>query len=90
MLSVTNRLRFVPETIRREWETLLHSETARKLQSLLRPIPALELEDVRLAKAAGVVLLAATDVDGRFYRRADLDRLLAGVAGLNQPAENGE
>jgi hypothetical protein len=36
------------------------------------------------------VLLAATDVDGRFYRRADLDRQLAGVAGLNQPAEDGE
>ena len=63
ILSDTARLRLVPEAVRRNWAHLLDSETARELQSILRPIPPLELENVRLAKKAGVVLLAATDVD---------------------------
>ena len=63
LLSDTARLRLVPEAVRRNWAHLLDSETARELQSILRPIPPLELENVRLANKAGVVLLAATDVD---------------------------
>jgi imidazolonepropionase-like amidohydrolase len=63
ILSDTARLRHVPEAIRRNWEGLLDSETTRELQSILGPIPALELENVRLANEAGVMLLAATDVD---------------------------
>ncbi len=63
ILSDTARLRLVPEAVRRSWAHLLDSETARELQSILRPIPSLELENVRLANKAGVVLLAATDVD---------------------------
>jgi imidazolonepropionase-like amidohydrolase len=63
ILTDTARMRLVPETIRRDWANLLKSETARELQSTLRPIPALELQNVRLANERGVVLLAATDVD---------------------------
>jgi imidazolonepropionase-like amidohydrolase len=63
ILSDTGRMKPVPETIRRSWANLLESETARELQSILRPIPPLELQNVRLANEAGVVLLAATDVD---------------------------
>ena len=63
ILSDTGRLRHVPDTIRRNWENWLKLETTRELQSILRPIPPLELENVRLANKAGVVLLAATDVD---------------------------
>jgi len=63
IFSDTARLRLVPESVRRNWAHLLDSETARELQSILRPIPPLELENVRLANKAGVVLLAATDVD---------------------------
>jgi imidazolonepropionase-like amidohydrolase len=63
ILSDTARLRFVPEAIRRNWESSLDSEMIRELQPILRPIPSLELENVRLANKAGVVLLAATDVD---------------------------
>jgi imidazolonepropionase-like amidohydrolase len=43
------------------------------------------LEDIRNTRRIRAVV-----ADGRLYRRADLDRLLAGVAGLNQPAEDGE
>ena len=63
ILSDTARLRLVPAAIRRNWANLLDSDTTRELQSILRPIPPLELENVRLANKAGVVLLAATDVD---------------------------
>jgi imidazolonepropionase-like amidohydrolase len=63
IFSNTARMRHVPEAIRRNWESLLDSEATRELQSILGPIPALELENVRLANDAGVVLLAATDVD---------------------------
>ena len=61
IFSDTSRMRLVPEAIR--WESLLKSNTTRELQSVLRPIPSLELQNVRLANEAGVVLLAATDVD---------------------------
>ena len=63
IVSDTGRMQLVPETIRRNWENVLKSETTRELQSILRPIPPLELQNVRLANEAGVVLLAATDVD---------------------------
>jgi imidazolonepropionase-like amidohydrolase len=63
ILADNARMRFVPETIRRSWKDFLDSDTAREAQSILRTIPALELENVRLANEAGVVLLAATDVD---------------------------
>ena len=63
ILSDTARLRLVPQAIRRTWENLLDSEMIRELQPILRPIPPLELANVRLANKAGVVLLAATDVD---------------------------
>lgn len=168
-LADTARMQLVPEAIRRDWEDWLNSEPAREFQSILRPIPPLELEDVRLANEAGVVLLAGTDVgvpfqvpgislhvelerlveagltplealqtatlnparvldlddslgtveagkladlvlldadpladisntqriravvaDGRLYRRADLDRLLAEVEALHQPPEDRE
>jgi imidazolonepropionase-like amidohydrolase len=63
ILSDADRMRHVPETIRRNWESLLESEVTRELQSILRPIPPLELQNVRLANEAGILLLAATDVD---------------------------
>jgi hypothetical protein len=62
MLSDTARLRLVPEAVSRSRAHWFDSEATRELQSILRPIP-LELENVRLANNAGVVLLAATDVD---------------------------
>ena len=62
LLSDATRMRFVPQEIRRNWENWLDSETAREFQSILRPIVPLELENVRLLKEAGVMLLAATDV----------------------------
>jgi imidazolonepropionase-like amidohydrolase len=63
ILADMARMQLVPEAIRRGWADLLDSETAAELQSLLRPNPPLELENVRLANQAGVMLLAATDVD---------------------------
>ena len=63
LLADSTRMRLVPEPIRRNWEGMLGSEMAHELQSIVRPIPALELANVRLAHAAGVVILAATDVD---------------------------
>jgi predicted amidohydrolase YtcJ len=63
ILSDTARMRLVPAAIRRNWENWLDAERTREFQSILRPIVPLELENVRLANEAGVVLLAATDVD---------------------------
>jgi imidazolonepropionase-like amidohydrolase len=63
ILADTARMRLVPETIRQGWQDMLESETAAELRAILRPIPALELENVRLANEAGVMLLAATDID---------------------------
>lgn len=62
ILSDTSSMRLVPRATRRNWEEWLDSETARKFQSILRPIVSLQAEQVRLANEAGVVLLAATDV----------------------------
>ena len=63
LLSDTARMQLVPEAIRRDWKNFLDSETLREFQSILRPIIPLELENVRLANKAGVMLLAATDVE---------------------------
>jgi len=62
ILADTARMRLVPEAIRRNWQERVTSETFQEFRSILRPIPPLELENVRLANEAGVVLLAATDV----------------------------
>ena len=62
VLSDPTRMRLVPREIRRNWENRINSEAFREFQSILRPIVPLELENVRLANEAGVVLLAATDV----------------------------
>ena len=62
VLADADRMRLVPEEIRRNWEALLDSETTREFQSILRPIVPLELENVRLLNEAGVLLLAGTDV----------------------------
>jgi Amidohydrolase family len=62
VIADTSRMRLVPEQIRRNWEKWLDSDEAREFQSILRPIIPLELENVRLLKEGGVVLLAATDV----------------------------
>jgi imidazolonepropionase-like amidohydrolase len=61
-LADTAGMRLVPETLRRNWADWSQSEAARDLRSILRPIPPLELKNVRLLNEAGVVLLAATDV----------------------------
>ena len=63
LLADTARMQLVPEAIRRDWKNFLDSETLREFQSILRPIVPLELENVRLANKAGVMLLAATDVE---------------------------
>jgi predicted amidohydrolase YtcJ len=62
VLADTDRMRLVPEQIRRNWEKWLGSEATPEFQSILRPIVPLELENVRLLKEAGVVLLAGSDV----------------------------
>ena len=62
VLSDATRMRLVPQEIRRNWENRINSEAFREFQSILRPIVPLELENVRLANEAGVLLLAATDV----------------------------
>lgn len=85
ILSDTALMRFVPGTVRQNWEDWLESEGSREFQSILRPIPPLELENVRLAYEAGVVLLAGTDVGVPFQvpgvsLHEELDRLVA--AGL--------
>ena len=63
LFSDTARMQLVPEAIRRDWKNFLDSETLQEFQSILRPIIPLELENVRLANKAGVMLLAATDVE---------------------------
>lgn len=62
ILGDAARMRLVPPAVRRDWEEWFVDETAQEFQSILRPIPALELENVRLAKEFGVTLLAGTDV----------------------------
>jgi len=62
VLADAARMRLVPQEIRRNWEKWVDTDAARELQSILRPILPLELENVRLFNKAGVVLLAGTDV----------------------------
>ena len=62
VLADAARMRLVPQGIHRNWEKWVDSDAARELQLILRPILALELENVRLFHEAGVVLLAGTDV----------------------------
>jgi hypothetical protein len=62
VLADADRMRLVPQQIRRNWEKWLNSEATPEFQSILRPIIPLELENVRLLKEAGVLLLAGTDV----------------------------
>ncbi len=62
VLADTARMRLVPAVVRRAWETPLNSELFREFQSILRPIVPLELENARILKEGGVVLLAGTDV----------------------------
>lgn len=62
VLSDPARMRLAPQEIRRNWQDRFASETTRELQSILRPIVPLELENIRLLNEAGVLLLAATDV----------------------------
>jgi imidazolonepropionase-like amidohydrolase len=62
ILADAARMRLVPGEIRRNWEKRFASEAIREFQSVLQPIPPLELESVRLFNEAGVLLLAGTDV----------------------------
>jgi imidazolonepropionase-like amidohydrolase len=62
ILADEARMRLVPPDIRRSWKSQFNSEMIREFQSILRPIVPLELANVRVAKEAGVVLLAGTDV----------------------------
>ena len=63
LLSDTARMQLVPEAIRRDWKRFVDSEALQEFQSILRPIIPIELENVGLANKAGVILLAATDVE---------------------------
>jgi predicted amidohydrolase YtcJ len=88
VLADTDRMRLVPQQIRRNWEKWLDSEATREFQSILRPIIPLELENVRLLKEAGVLLLAGTDVGVPFQvpgisLHVELERLVeAGLTPL--------
>jgi imidazolonepropionase-like amidohydrolase len=88
VLSDEAHMRLVPQEIRRNWEKSLASETFREFQSILRPIPLLELKNVRLFNEAGVVLLAGTDVGVPFQvpgisLHVELERLVeAGLTPL--------
>ncbi len=62
ILSDTAIMRFVPEAIRSNWNTMLESEIYPKLKFVLQPMVPLYAENARLLYEAGVVLLAATDV----------------------------
>jgi hypothetical protein len=56
------RMQLVPEEILRNWKERFATEAFREFQSILRPVVPLELENIRLLKGSGVLLLAATDV----------------------------
>ena len=56
-------MHLIPEAIRRGWESLLKSEYERESCNPSFGRSPLSSSDVRLAHEAGVVLLAATDVD---------------------------
>jgi imidazolonepropionase-like amidohydrolase len=62
ILADSSSMRLVPQPVRRLWEDWFRSEGVREFQSILRPILPLEMENARLLKQAGVMLLAGTDV----------------------------
>jgi imidazolonepropionase-like amidohydrolase len=88
ILADAARMRLVPQEIRSNWERELGSETFRDFQSILRPIPPLELKNVRLFNEGGVLLLAGTDVGVPFQvpgnsLHVELERLVeAGLTPL--------
>ncbi|MDQ3985038.1 MAG: amidohydrolase family protein, partial [Actinomycetota bacterium] len=65
-------------------ENSLGTVEARKLADLVL-LDANPLEDISNTRRIRAVV-----ADGRLYRRADIDRLLAEVKGLNQPLEDRE
>jgi amidohydrolase family protein len=88
VLADADRMRLVPAEIRRNWESLIGSETTHEFQEILRPIIPLELANVRIANEAGVMLLAGTDVGVPFQvpgfsLHVELERLVeAGLTPL--------
>jgi imidazolonepropionase-like amidohydrolase len=62
ILSDTTSMRLVPQAIRRNWQNRMDSEMGQMIQSVLRPLVALQSENVRLLNDAGILLLAGTDV----------------------------
>jgi imidazolonepropionase-like amidohydrolase len=62
VLADTASMRLVPDAILHNWKEWSESQDAREFRSILRPILPVELENVRVLKEAGVVLLAGTDV----------------------------
>jgi hypothetical protein len=88
VLSDHARMRLVPAGVRTNWEKLPDSPTARKFQSILEPMIAIELQNARLLSEAGIVLLAGTDVGVPFQvpgysLHVELERLVeAGLSPL--------
>ena len=62
ILADVNRMRPVPEVIRRNWQAMLGTDLYREMQSVLAPLVPLYSENARLLQEAGVLLLAGTDV----------------------------
>jgi len=62
ILADANRMRLVPEDIRRNWEAMLGTDLYREMQSVLGPLVPLYAQNARALNEAGVVLLAGTDV----------------------------
>jgi hypothetical protein len=62
VLSDTASMRFIPEALRREWEGLAGPGVGDTLRPLLRPTMRPRLENVKQLNAAGVLILAGTDL----------------------------
>ena len=62
VLSDTASMRFIPEALRREWEGLAGPGVGDTLRPLLRPTMPPRLENVKQLNAAGVLILAGTDL----------------------------
>jgi hypothetical protein len=62
ILSDTASMRFIPVAVRREWEGLAGPGLGDTLRPLLRPTIPARLENVRQVTAAGVLILAGTDL----------------------------
>jgi imidazolonepropionase-like amidohydrolase len=62
IVADTNRMRLVPEEIRRNWQAMLGTDVYQEMQAVLRPLVPLYSENARLLNEAGVLLLAGTDV----------------------------